>query len=446
MVAAPIIWFGRYRFYNFQANRAILFVAPQDLEGYTDKLFYTTGDTIKLFVRAKSDSNFATVRKMTAFNESVALKSIFFPKIEQVLNEKQSEFGCNWENPILVNVDNTFEKGYYNLQLKSATDTFNVYFIVGDNKNDGEIVYLANTSTWTAYNSWGGKSLYENSIDQQSVYYVSTLRPNIAFGHLALHHSIEVEAHGYNWFSKYYNVDVYPDYILEQNPELLANKKVIVLAYHTEYFSSAMYSNLEDLIYSGRSLLALGANQIYKKIKWRNDYTLMESRRDLTFHDDGFLEYGGLWYHRFRPPERFLGARYTGNGIHSFAPYTVTNSKHWLYNGLDVKDGDLFGEKGIDGKPISGLETDKVSFLTPNDFQIIAKGINPAERSVGNEIHYPDSNYTWDGAGGSHFGYRKLSDTNAILNSAAIHSIAGLGVDSVFSTIVKNFLDKYFPK
>jgi hypothetical protein len=43
----------------------------------------------------------------------------------------------------------------------------------------------------------------------------------------------------------------------------LQNKKVIVLPYHAEYFSNKMYNNLEKLIYSGRSLLALGANQIY---------------------------------------------------------------------------------------------------------------------------------------------------------------------------------------
>ena len=41
-----------------------------------------------------------------------------------------------------------------------------------------------------------------------------------------------IEANGYYWLSANYKVDIYPDYILEQNPNLLKNKKVIVLPYH----------------------------------------------------------------------------------------------------------------------------------------------------------------------------------------------------------------------
>ncbi|MPN06379.1 hypothetical protein SDC9_153635 [bioreactor metagenome] len=206
-----------------------------------------------------------------------------------------------------------------------------------------------------------------------------------------------------------------------------------------------MYSNLEDLVESGRSLLSIGANQIYWKVKWKNDYTLMECRKDMTFFDDSFLEYGGMWRHRLRPPERFLGARYTRDGIHSYAPYKVVNSKHWLYSGLNVKDGDIFGENGVDNNPISGCETDKKSIFTPNGFEIIAKGLNPADQTEEN-IYYPDTRYNWDGKGGSEFLYKKLSDTHAILNTAAIHSVSGLGHDKVFTAIVNNFLNKYLKK
>jgi hypothetical protein len=110
---------------------------------------------------------------------------------------------------------------------------------------------------------------------------------------------------------------------------------------------------------------------------------------------------------------------------------------------LNVKDGDVFGVKGIDGNPISSEETDKVNFLTPSDFEVIAKGMNPVDVSS-NSIYYPDKKYNWNGEGGGDFVYRKLSDTNAILNSAAIGSVSGLGADEVFTTIIKNFLNKYF--
>ena len=438
----PILRYGKFRFINVQSHIFTELMIPQDLEGYTDKLFYTVGDTIKLFVRANADSNIAIIRKMIDYRQVVALDSVYFDRIEQEINITQSEFGCDWENPIKFYLDNSFEKGYYNIQLKSdAGDTFEIYFIVADGKNSGEIAYIAGVSTLVAYNYWGGKSLYKNNIDAKNVHFVSTLRPNVVYNSL---HLVEVEANGYYWLKQQgYDVDVYPDFILEKNPKLLENKKIIVLPYHAEYFSSKMYRNLEKLIYGGRSLLALGANQIYWKIKWWNDYTLMECRKDLTFFDGGFLEYGGMWKHRLKPPERFLGARYTGAGLHTYAPYKVVNAGHWLYSGLDLKDGDIFGLSGVDGRPISGVETDKVSFLTPRDFEIIAKGMNTSERP-GFNIYYPDARFNWDGSGGGDFVFRKLSDTNAILNSAAIHSISGLGYDTVFTTIIRNFLDRYF--
>jgi len=443
LLLIPLVWFGRYRFYQLQPNEFFELMKPQNLEGYTDKVFYTVGDTIKLFVRATTNSNIATVRKMIDYQQTVELHSIYFDKIEQEINETQSEFGCDWKIPLKFFIDENFEKGYYNIQLKTVENekTFEIYFMISDGNNSSEIAYLANVSTWNAYNYWGGKSLYRNILDNKNVHFVSLLRPNVSY---SSDHLIEIEANGYHWLKKQnYDIDVFPDFILEQNPKLLENKKLIVLPYHAEYFSSEMYKNLENLIYSGRSLLALGANQIHWKIKWKNDFTLMECRKDMTFFDDGFLEYGGMWRHRFKPPEKFLGTRFTRAGMHTYAPYRVVNSKHWLYSGLDLRDGDIFGLRGIDNRPISGVETDKISFLTPKNFEIIAKGMNPIV-APGFNVYYSDARFDWNGSGGGDFVFRELSDTNAILNSAAIHSVSGLGADTVFTTIIRNFLSRYY--
>jgi hypothetical protein len=90
-----IAWYGRYRFLKIPPREHITLMLPQDLEGYTDKLFYTIGDTIKLFVRAKNNDNVASVKRMTAYNESIELKTISFNAIKQELNTQQSEFGCS---------------------------------------------------------------------------------------------------------------------------------------------------------------------------------------------------------------------------------------------------------------------------------------------------------------------------------------------------------------
>ena len=53
LLLLPLVWFGRYRFYNVQSSEYLNLMTPQDLEGYTDKLFYNVSDTIKLYSQSK---------------------------------------------------------------------------------------------------------------------------------------------------------------------------------------------------------------------------------------------------------------------------------------------------------------------------------------------------------------------------------------------------------
>ena len=115
-------------------------MTPQSLEGFSDRMYYLSGDSIKLFVRSAEDSNLAIVRKMISYKNYETIKELKFDKIEQELNKSQSENGCNWQKPLTIGVDSLFKPGYYNIQLKSIKgDTFNIYFSIGNKNNDGDI-------------------------------------------------------------------------------------------------------------------------------------------------------------------------------------------------------------------------------------------------------------------------------------------------------------------
>jgi len=150
-----------------------------------------------------------------------------------------------------------------------------------------------------------------------------------------------------------------------------------------------------------------------------------------------------MWRHNLRSESDLLGVRYTGKGLHTFAPYEVLNSSHWLYSGFYVSDVELFGLKGINSFPICGDETDKVPFWMKYKTETIAKGLNT---DIADTIKiYNKDDADWNGKGGGEIVLRTIGD-NAVLSTGSIYSESGLGNDKVFTGFIDNFLNKYFKK
>jgi hypothetical protein len=437
-VLAVFAWYFRYRFISMVRHEHTPDMDSQPLEGYTDKMFYFAGETVKFFLHSSLSANTLRLRRMTTPYEYEDVYSASFGQLPQELNENASEQGCHWKFSMEVLVDERFKCGYYQALLTSEDRAaeFPIYFLVGT-REKCQIAILAPVSTWMAYNPWGGKSLYQNKFEAKTVYYVSNQRPNTAF---QINHDIDVEANNFNWFvANYPNVGLFPDYILQSQPELLTSCSIIALVYHCEYVTKSMYDNLEKLIDSGSSMISLGANQFYWRTKWDKNFTQMECRKDLT----GFtspIDYGGMWKHHFRPAHRFLGVEFSRSGMHTYAPYKVLKPQHWLFNGTNVQKGDLFGLRGINDLPIAGVETDKAHGVRA-EVEIIAHSMNCDSEDISKSFDPDDAR--WNGDGGGDLTIKYLEGNRAILSTAAIYSGSGLGRDAVFTQVVKNFVDRY---
>ncbi len=431
----------RYRFVSHVRHGHTMDMDPQIPEGYTDKQYYRQGETVTFFLRSDAERNTLVLRRMNGPFKYAEVFMASFGCETQTIPPDASEQGCSWNPSMTVTIGDEFKTGYYQAVLTSEETgtTFEIYFIIGS-REPGLIVIVAPVSTWTAYNSWGGKSLYQNKFANKTVYYVSTQRPNTAF---KLNHSIQAEANIFHWFSELYpNVSIVPDYLLEE-AGVLDGCRLLVLAYHCEYILSKMHHAVRDVIKRGVSLISLGANQLYWVVRWNAHHTRMECRKDLTFFNNTF-SFGGMWKHHFRPPQNYLGGRYNGLGMHTFAPYRlIANKEHWVLAGIEVPPGNLFGMAGIDGKPISGAETDKASERS-DTLEIIAHGMNCDSESIG--TIYDSNDPRWDGSGGGDMTILYLSNGAAVLNTASIQSGAGLGMDAVFTGIIKNFVKRHGPE
>ncbi len=425
MLSAIFIHYYRYRFTPLVNIGSVDQIVIEPLEVYTNKLSYQVGDSLFIYIKSKETGQ-GTINKTIQQNK-FPIQTFDFNIQEQQINYTQSEKGCSWDISDTIIISEEFQPGYYSVDLETGNHKTTFNFVI-ENRKKSKIAVLAPLSTWVAYNNWGGKSLYVNNIEDKTTYYTSSKRPNP-------NNDIRVEANSTNYFLTNYNSILLPDYSLEYDLELLKQVDVIVLNYHAEYFSELMYNNLVTLLEDYNiSLISLGANQMYWKTYWHDNYAYMECRKDLTSFDNHILNYGGMWRHHINKSEHnILGVQFTEEGMHSYAPYEVKNSTHWIYDNTNVKSGDLFGLYGIDSLPISGDETDKIT-ASSNDITLLAKGLNCTSKNP-----YKNLNDNCSNNAGADF-IIKTNPNYSVLSTGSIQSGSGLGNDKVFTTMINNFI------
>ena len=129
----------------------------------------------------------------------------------------------------------------------------------------------AGTSTWQAYNGWGGGSLYEfNSPSGRRAAKVSYDRPMTSPGltkPLAWDLPLVrfLERHGYDIA---YQADVDTD----RDEATLEGRDVVVVAGHNEYWTKGVRDAFERAKATGIDLAFFGANAAYWQIRYEDDY------------------------------------------------------------------------------------------------------------------------------------------------------------------------------
>ncbi len=421
-------------------------MVPQPLEGYSDKFFYRPGETVSFHLKADLPQNTLRLQHCGANNGWHELTERFFDQLPQKEAVQEAQEGCHWSIGWQFTLPLTAAPGYYRALLTNPTlkGSSEIHFLVGVSAPASKVAVLAPVTTWLAYNAYGGQSFYRNALGEGYAPLVSSLRPNTALSYSGTHplqHNLRIEANIYHWFSRHHQADLYPDYFLEAHPDLLATYQVLVLAYHAEYFSEKMYTALRNLVFQQhKPLLALGGNQVYWQVRWHQNFTQLECRKNASFFQNE-AKRGGLWRHTPHPEAQLMGAHFTEPGMGTYAPYQVLQPAHWLFEGTHVKKGDRFGEKGLDNVPICGDETDKTTWSTPAHTLVLAKGLN--KTSAGAETVHKEKDAAWDGTGGGEITFTALSAAHAVLNTGSIQSGSGLGTDQVFTQLIQNFMRRY---
>lgn len=226
-----------------------------------------------------------------------------------------------------------------------------VPMVIRDDASRAALLVQSSVTTWQAYNSWGGKSLYEDDGTSGGkpgnagrACVVTFDRPYYRNGSGEFFGREDgvvmfLEKHGYD-------VTYWTDVDLHANPDRVKEHRALLSLGHDEYYSTPMRQGLESARDAGTNLAFLGANAIFRKIRLESSDTgpfrrqvNYRSTKDPIFRTDPSETTVSWRQAPVRQPESALiGNYYESNPVQ--ADMVVVNTDNWFLEGTGLHPGD----------------------------------------------------------------------------------------------------------
>jgi lysophospholipase L1-like esterase len=367
------------------------------VEGYTDQLSYLPGEEVKFHLSASAKSVDMKIDRIGGETKTVFQKAGIATTFHSIPADASSR-GCGWPETFRVKIPADWPSGYYVASVvptggEAKTNTGSIFFVVrsANPGKETKMLLQLSTNTYNAYTNWGGYSLYAyNGRHKVQGRRVSFDRPQSSqFNNWELPFVQWAEREGYK-FDFAINSD------LEFHPEMLKHYKLVLSVGHDEYWSAPMRDNLEKFIKGGGNVAFFSGNTCCWQVRsedkgralvcWKQDF-----RDDPVFSTGDHRLLTSLWSHHLvkRPENQLTGVGFLWGGyrkshgqfMNDKAEFTVHRPDHWLFEGTNLKKGDVFGDKDtIVGYECDGCELDWKDGLpvptfrdgTPKSFTVLA--------------------------------------------------------------------------
>jgi len=403
---------------------ASIHVNDHTIEGYSDKESYFPGETVYFMMHTNADDYGVEIIRH-GWIDSVIYSESGITCQPQDYPGCAYRVGCGWNATWEFTIPLDAWSGMYSARfVDSFGDTFHLVFVVkGDPANPADIVVLASTNTWQAYNHWGGASFYDALDGGPPASTVSFDRPN----HFATpngedDHLVGGELHILRWLEeKGYDYDLIADRDLHEGQALLQDYKALIISTHGEYWTREMIDGFIDYLHSGGNAAYLSGNGLYWRVTY-DDRELEVQKYGADHVHDGLP--GGKWRDLDVPESKILGVQYDERGYDTYAPFEVLKGNHWIFDGTGARDGQLIGQLSLNRGAASGHETDKITEYSPKNLVHLARGINP-------------------GGGGADMVYYDHEGGGGVFSAGSITFGGSLAVDPILSRMVQNVLDSF---
>ena len=328
----------------------------RQIYGYANLTSINRGESIQLKISTKKPTYSIQVYRMGWYGGTGArlVKTVTGLKGEQ---QQISELGqedllsLDWKTSYVLQTEVGWTSGIYLAKLTTNdSDVGFIMFVVRDDSSSADIVYQLPVATYSAYNNWGGKSLYDFNSTDGRAHKVSLDRP-YAPG-LGAGFFFDGDYNMVRWLeSKGYEVSYITSVDVERDPEALNKHKVFLSNWHDEYWSKNMRDHLTSALASGVDLAFFDANTLYQQIRFEKSLDGRPNRTIVCYKDAALDPISKTdpklttipWRQDpvNQPENALLGVMYIGDFEwgKSF-PWVVTNADHWIYEGTGLKNKD----------------------------------------------------------------------------------------------------------
>jgi N,N-dimethylformamidase beta subunit-like protein len=326
--------------------------ATRGISGYANRTSANLGQSVTLYVDTNADSFRVRAYRLGYYDglggrliwTSPSRNGVQQPRRTVTAGTNMVE--ARWSPSITFSMGSGWVQGNYLFKLVSS-DGGEAYvpFVLRDDTSRAPLVLMHQVTTWLAYNTWGGYSLYKgrNGSFETRSRVASFDRPyggRGANGMLTSYPFVSlVEKAGMD-------VTYWTDIDLQMRSNLLSQHDALISLDHDEYWSREMRDNAIAARANGLNIAFLGANAIFRKIRFESS-PLGVGRRVVNYKlgpedplygvDDPATTPNWRADPVFEPETLLLGAMYECNPVH--ADMVVVDGGNWVFSGAGLGDG-----------------------------------------------------------------------------------------------------------
>ena len=179
----------------------------------------------------------------------------------------------NWAESASWSIPPDATSGLYIAKLvrTNTGGASHIPFVVRDDSSTSDLMFQTADTTWQAYNSYGGNSLYVGSPAGRA-YKVSYNRPfNTRSGSTSYDWIFSAEYPMIRWLeANGYNVSYTTGVDTDRRGNLLLQHKAFLSVGHDEYWSGAQRANVEAARNAGVHLAFFSGNAVFWKTRWES--------------------------------------------------------------------------------------------------------------------------------------------------------------------------------
>ncbi|WP_040786708.1 N,N-dimethylformamidase beta subunit family domain-containing protein [Nocardia pneumoniae] len=413
---------------------------------------------------------------------------------------------AEWDIDFTLTVPEGLPSGLYAARLVADNDVDYVpFYVKAEVGNEKKICFLAPTASYMAYandhvslsaplaqlfvartpvleqnnivlseHREFGLSTYDQHTDGSGVAYSTRQRPILnmrpGFRHW-LSPSLwqfNADLHLIDWLTELgYEFDVLTDEDLQlQGVDAIAPYRVVLTGSHPEYYSEQMLDAIHQYTAEGGRLMYLGANGFYWVINFDpEDPSVIEVRKGNgsnawkckpgEYHLSFTGEYGTLWRHRGRAPQRLVGVGFGSEGFDVSSYFRrvadgLGGAADWMFDGIGRHE--RIGDFGLVGDGAAGLELDiyDASLGTPPETVIGAtsEGHTDVYLEVAEELYFnvPGTGGTQNGRVRGDITYFPTQGGGGVWSCSSIAycgSLSHNNYDNNVSRLTRNVLDRF---